>query len=418
MLKRAAYEQKVSVDRLASVVRGALADAHGASDGQVLEACQKTVLTDEEAASLRFRDKAALVRKVFCTLRCELEILQDLADDPQVTEIMVNGCRDIFVERESRTEKTDLYFESPERLQQVIQRLAARVGREINDLNPIVDARLSDGSRINAVHSSIAIGGPILTIRKFGKERLTMERLIENGDLTEEAAEFLDLMVRCGYNIFISGGTSSGKTTFLNILSDRIPRDERIVVIEDSAELQIRGHANLVRLEARAAGSRGSGGVPMEKLIKTSLRMRPDRIIVGEVRGEEVIDMLAAMSTGHDGSLSTGHANSTAGMLVRLETMARTGSDVPSSVVRTQIAEGIDLMVHLARTRDGHRRVIEISELCGVSGERYEINPLFIYRPRDGLVHTGNRLRDTYKLIMKGGEEEYEGLQIFKNENE
>lgn len=417
MLKAAASNKRISTDRLAGKVRSAMSKGSaGLSDEEVLRLCEDTVLYDAECMDLDPGAKAKLIRAVFCTLRCELEILQDLADDPEVNEIMVNGCEDIFIEKNSRVFKTDLRFESGERLEQVIQRLAARVGREINDLNPIVDARLSDGSRINAVHSNIAVNGPVLTIRKFKKTRLTMDRLIKNGDITEPAAELLKLCVECGYNIFVSGGTSSGKTTFLNILADFIPPDERLIVIEDSAELQIAGHENLVRLEAKAANAQGRGRISIRDLIRTSLRMRPDRIIVGEVRGAEVIDMLAAMSTGHDGSLSTGHANSTSGMLGRLETMALSDAELPSRVVRSQIAEGIDLMVHLARTRDGHRRVVEISELLSLDGEEIPLNRLFVYRPGHGLEPTGNRLSDCGKISLRGGDEGLERLQKLQDQ--
>ncbi len=417
MLKASASNKRVSIDRLASEVRTAMSKGGpGLSDEEVLRLCEDTVFSDPECVALYPRTKANLIRMVFCTLRCELEILQDLADDPEVNEIMVNGCEDIFIEKNSRVIKTDLRFESRERLEQVIQRLAARVGREINDLNPIVDARLSDGSRINAVHSNIAVNGPVLTIRKFKKTRLTMEQLIKNGDITVQAAELLKLCVECGFNIFVSGGTSSGKTTFLNILADFIPGDERLIVIEDSAELQIAGHENLVRLEAKAANAQGRGKVTIRDLIKASLRMRPDRIIVGEVRGAEVIDMLAAMSTGHDGSLSTGHANSTSGMLGRLETMALSGTDLPPGVVRSQIAEGIDLMVHLARTRDGHRRVVEISEMLPLEGERIPLNRLFTYKPGRGLEPTGSRMSDFGKISLRGGEEGLERLQKLQDQ--
>ena len=272
----------------------------------------------------------------------------------------------------------------------------------MNELHPIVDARLSDGSRINAVHGSIAIGGPVLTIRKFNRSRMTMDDLIAQGDISREAAASLKKLTEAGYNIFISGGTSSGKTTFLNILSDHIPQTERVVVIEDSAELQIRGIPNLVRMEARSANAQGKGAIAIRDLIRTSLRQRPDRVIVGEVRGEEVVDMLAAMSTGHDGSLSTGHANSVRGMIGRLETLHITSSGFPAASVRAQIAEAIDVYVHLARTPDGHRRVVEICESAGMQDGEILLNPLFVYDPQQGLVSTGNRLRSTGKLQLRG----------------
>lgn len=412
MLRNAENKKKISIDKLADKVRGFLSYGDGAaSDSRIMEYCEEVVFSESELALFSPEEKARIIRKVFCTLRCELEVLQDLADDPEVTEIMVNGPEDILIEKGSRTWKADVTFESQERLNQVIQRIAGRVGREFNDLKPIVDARLEDGSRINAVHSSIALGGPVLTIRKFAGQRLTMDQLAAAGDITENAAELLRLLTVCGYNIFVSGGTSSGKTTFLNILSDFIPPKERVIVIEDSAELQLRSRENLVRMETKAANGQGKGAVTMKELIKTSLRMRPDRIVVGEVRGPEVVDMLAAMSTGHDGSLSTGHGNSPAGMLGRLETMALYGGELPSSVIRSQIAEGIDIFVHLARTRDGHRRVIEIAELEGLTGGEFVLNTLFKYHPGQGLMPTGNSLKNTEKLLLRGGEEALDRLQ-------
>jgi len=371
-------------------------------DAGVDELCAAAIDDFPEAIDLSPRERSKLKRLVFCMLRRELEILQDLADDPSVTEIMVNGKDDIFIEHSGRIEKAPVHFESAERLTRVIQRIAAGVGREINDLNPIVDARLSDGSRVNAVNSNIAINGPILTIRKFNRSRMSMADLIRQGDISSDAAAFLGRLVRSGYNIFVSGGTSSGKTTFLNILSDLIPPEERLIVIEDSAELQIRNHENLVRMEARNANAQGKGAVTIRDLIRTSLRMRPDRIIVGEVRGGEVVDMLAAMSTGHDGSLSTGHANSPAGMLLRLETLFLSASGFPLDAVRGQIAGAIDIFVHLARTPDGHRRVTEITEVAGYEQGVIRLNSLFEYTPGEGLKATGNELINTAKLRLAG----------------
>ena len=369
------------------------------SDEQVRRLCENAALA---CGAHSYRRKILLARQVFCALRCELEVLQDLADDPEVTEIMVNGPEHIFIERCGKTARADVSFETEARLNQVIQRLAARVGREMNELHPIVDARLSDGSRVNAVHGSIAIGGPVLTIRKFNRSRMTMEDLVRQGDISAQAAKLLEKLTASGYNIFVSGGTSSGKTTFLNILSDHIPEHERVVVIEDSAELQIRGIPNLVRMEARSANAQGRGAVPIRDLIRTSLRQRPDRIIVGEVRGEEVVDMLAAMSTGHDGSLSTGHANSVQGMIGRLETMHISSSGFPAESVREQIAEAIDIYVHLARTPDGHRRVMEITESRGIANGRIELNPLYAYDPQNGLTATGSCLHNVAKLKLHG----------------
>lgn len=367
-------------------------------DDELFSLCCEIVFERSVPMSSGLGKSLEYVRKVFNCLRSELETLQELADDPGVTEIMVNGHEKIFVEKNGRIEKVPYSLDSKQQLFSIIQRLAARVGREINDLNPIVDARLSDGSRINAVNDNIAIDGPILTIRKFGGLKIGMDELISSGGITEEAADFLSKAVGIGANIFVSGGTSSGKTTFLNILSDCIPPDERLIVIEDSAELQIRNHENVVRMEAKAPNSQGKGGVSIRELIKASLRMRPDRIIVGEVRGDEVIDMLAAMSTGHDGSLSTGHANSPRGMLGRLETMHIAGSSFPLAAVRNQIADAIDLIVQLKRFRDGSRKVIEITEVCGVRNGEIQLNALFERSGNGKLERTGNPVRNGSKL--------------------
>ena len=402
---RKSFDKGISILKLAQQVRERVGPT--AKDADVLSICTDVCLTElaGKHCGLRVCRSCGIrrvIRLVYCTLRSELEILQDLADDPQVTEIMVNGPGAVFIERGSGIERSDVYFETPRQLEQVIQRLAARVGREMNELNPIVDARLSDGSRINAVGANVAIGGPILTIRKFNKGRMTMEDLVAQGDISSEAAELLKLLVECRYNIFVSGGTSSGKTTFLNVLSDHIPPQERVIVIEDSAELQIRSHQNLVRLEAKGANAQGRGAVTIKDLIRASLRMRPDRIIVGEVRGAEVVDMLAAMSTGHDGSLSTGHANSAAGMIGRLETMFLSDTNFPIDAVRGQIAQSIDVFVHLARTQDGHRRVIEISEVRGVESGEVILTQLFRYTPGKGLEPTGEKLKGTEKLRLCG----------------
>ena len=362
-------------------------------DGEVASLCRREVDESPFFTHRDIKERGDFALRVFRCLRCDLEILQELADDPEVSEIMVNGCDSIFVEKNGRMEKTELRLDSKEQLTSIIRRLAAKVGREMNDLNPIVDARLSDGSRINAVNDNIAIGGPILTIRKFASSGMTMEDLIERGDISRDAADFLKASVAGGCNIFVSGGTSSGKTTFLNILSDCIPPSERIILIEDSAELQIRNHENLVRMEAKAPNSQGKGAVSIRDLIKASLRMRPDRIIVGEVRGDETIDMLAAMSTGHDGSLSTGHANSPEGMIGRLETMHISGSSFPLAAVRSQIACAIDLIVQLKRYPDGHRRVTEITEVCGMEDEDIVLNRLFERNGEGVLRKTGEPSR-------------------------
>ncbi len=388
-----------SIGLLADEVRQLMAgNATDFSDQDVLIIAEEYLLKHPKLKKLNAGEKKGVIRLVFCSLRRELEILQDLADDVDVTEIMVNGIDNVFIEKNGIVFRADVQFENQENLEKVIQRLAAKVGREMNELNPIVDARLADGSRINAVNKNIAINGPILTIRKFNRSHMTMENLIEQGDISRPAAEFLKQLVVCGYNIFVSGGTSSGKTTFLNILSDFIPPGERVILIEDSAELSIRMHENLVRMEAKRPNAQGKGEVTIRDLIKTSLRMRPDRIIVGEVRGGEVVDMLAAMSTGHDGSLSTGHANSPKGMLSRLETMFLSVSNFPMEAVRGQIAEAIDIFVHLSRTAQGKRRVFEISEIEGYAGGEIILNSLYKYKAGEGLVSTGNPLLHTDKM--------------------
>lgn len=398
MLKNWAFN--ISVGKTADAVRKRMnALNRECLDSEVLKFCIDAVFSCPGICLMDFSKVSPIIRQVFCTLRCELEILQDYADDPAVTEVMVNGPGSIFVERFGRIEKIDLCFENKEQLEHVIRRLAASVGREINDLNPIVDARLSDGSRVNAVNSNIAINGPILTIRKFAKTRLTMEDLIASGSISGEAADYVIKLVESSYNIFISGGTSSGKTTFLNILSDYIPSSERLIVIEDSAELQIRNHENLVRMEAKAANAQGKGAVSIKDLIKTSLRMRPDRIIVGEVRGTEVIDMISAMSTGHDGSLSTGHSNSCIGMIRRLEAMFLSESSFPLEAVQGQIAEGIEIMIHLERDSKGIRRICEINEFCGYENGEPLMNELFKYDIQKGLYRTENQLKKNGKLL-------------------
>ena len=403
--------KKISIGMLADGVRKQMIESSGEfSDEQVLYLVEENVLPYLELKRLTPDAKTNIIRLVFCSLRRELEILHDLADDPDVTEIMVNGCDNIFIERKGCITQSNIRFESINDLEAIIQRLAAKVGREMNELNPIVDARLEDGSRINAVNRNIAVNGPILTIRKFNKSSMTMEDLVCQNDITLPAANLLKMCVECGYNMFVSGGTSSGKTTFLNVLSDFIPPRERVIVIEDSSELAIRNHKNLVRMEAKNSNSQGKGIVTIRDLIKTSLRMRPDRIIVGEVRGGEVVDMLAAMSTGHDGSLSTGHANSPEGMLGRLETMVLSVSNFPVEVVRSQIAEAIDLFIHLIRTPDGKRRISEITEIAGYENGKINLNPLYKYQQGQGLCSTGNTMLHTEKLDRNQRGSHYAGL--------
>ena len=341
------------------------------------------------------------VEWIFSSIR-GLGILDRLLGDEDISEIMVNRYDTLYIERKNRLEKCDMTFESEQELEDIIQRIVNQAGREVNQANPIVDTRLDGGERVNIVLSPISIDTPVVTIRRFPKERITMQTLIDYGSITEEAAEFLEQLVRAKYNLFISGGTSSGKTTFLNALSDYIPKDERIITIEDSAELQLTGVNNLIRMETRNANTAGSGAVTMQQLIKTSLRMRPERIIVGEVRGAEALDMLNAMNTGHDGSLSTGHANSCYDMLRRLESMVLQGSaGLPLAAVRRDIASSLDVIIHLGKIGGKKRSVFSNEEVVGLQGESIELNPLFTLQ--DGkLLPTGNELKHTFKLREYG----------------
>ncbi len=378
------------------------------TDDKALSLIDDFILQNEELIGYDFQDLIGIEKRIFMALRCPLDILQPLADDKSISEIMVNGKDNVFIERAGSIERTDISFETVEELEEVISRIAGEVHKEINMLNPIVDARLEDGSRVNGVFRNIAIDGPILTIRKFPQQAIDMKQLLALETITEEASKFIIKLVKCKYNIFISGGTSSGKTTFLNVLADHIPENERVIVIEDSAELNIRKIKNLVRLECRRANSQGKGQIQMDQLIKTSLRMRPDRIVVGEVRGKEVVDMLAAMNTGHDGSLSTGHGNSIKGMLKRLETMMLQGVDFPIEALRGQIAEGIDILVHLGRIKGQGRKVIEIAEIMNYEGGEILTNSLYRYTKNKGLEKTGNELINREKLLLNGdANEEY-----------
>jgi len=323
------------------------------------------------------QEKLYLRTAVFDSFR-RLDLLSELLDDKNVTEIMINGPKEIFVEKKGKMEKWNRSFQSEEQLFDLIQQIVSRINRAVNTKSPIVDARLEDGSRVHVVLPPIALKGPTVTIRKF-PEPITMAKLIQLGSLTEDAALFLESLVKASYNIFISGGTNSGKTTFLNALSQYIPKRERIITIEDSAELQIREVENLVSLETRNANAEGEGAVSISDLIKASLRMSPNRIIVGEVRGKECLDMLNAMNTGHDGSISTGHGNTSKDMLRRMETMVLQGADLPLSSIRNMIASAIEIMVHLGRTKDHKRRVLEISEVTGVENGEIQLKTLYQY---------------------------------------
>ena len=344
-----------------------------------------------------------IYKEIFYQLR-QLDILQELLENPDVTEIMVNGPDNIFIERAGRIMKWNRSFSAPDKLDNVIQQIVGFCNRVVNESSPIVDARLPDGSRVNVVLKPVALNGPILTIRRFPKKRMTMDDLLANGAITQEAADFLEKLVIAKYNLFISGGTGSGKTTFLNILSDYIPADERIITIEDSAELSIKGVPNLVSLETRNSNASECEPIDIRSLIKSSLRMRPDRIIVGEIRGSEAIDMLQAMNTGHDGSLSTGHANSPEDMLSRIETMVLMGMELPLEAVERQIASGIDVIVHLARMRDKSRKIVRIDEVLGYINGRIVLKHIF--ERENGQLIKVDSLEHTEKLLAAGFKEE------------
>lgn len=346
------------------------------SDKEVEETIDEVLLERAELVTYPVELRWRLKKELFDSLR-RLDILQIFVEDDSVTEIMINGTEHIFIERGGRLQELDQGFDSPEKLQDVIQQIVAGCNRVVNEASPIVDARLSDGSRVNVVMNPVALNGPIVTIRRFPARPVTMDWLVRNHSLSEQAALFLENLVRAGYNIFISGGTGSGKTTFLNALSQFIPAEERVITIEDSAELQLQGLPNLVRLETRNGNMEGCREIGIRELIRSSLRMRPDRIIVGEVRGPEAVDMLQCLNTGHDGSMSTGHANSGKDMLARLESMVLMGLELPLAAIRQQIASGIDVIVHLGRLRDRSRRVLEIAEILGFEGNEIRLNTLF-----------------------------------------
>ena len=355
--------------------------------------------------------RVSIVQQIYSSIR-GFGLLDTILTDDTITEVMINGPDHIFIEQKGHLFRLDKHFESERRLEDIIQRIVGLAGREVNQANPICDTRLSDGSRVNVVLPPIALCGPTLTIRKFSKTPMTIEKLIEYETLTQDIADKLELLVKAKYNIFISGGTGSGKTTFLNALSNYIPKDERVITIEDSAELQIAGIDNLVSLETRNANVAGAGEITIRDLIKSSLRMRPERIIVGEVRGREALDMLQAMNTGHDGSLSTGHANSTEDMLSRLETMVLQGAaGLPLDAIRQQIASAVDIIIHLSRLRDKSRKTVEITEVLGLEDGRIKLNPLYVFEEDENstlekvsgsLKRTNNRLVNDYKLKLSG----------------
>lgn len=358
---------------------------------------------------LSLGEKIKISRELFNAFR-RLDIIQDLIEDDEITEIMVNGTENIFYEKKGKLYQTDRHFISEARLGDVIQQIVGETNRYVNETSPIVDARLKDGSRVNVVLKPVAVNGPVMTIRKFPADAITMRQLVRMGSLTEEAAGFIEKLVRAKYNIFVSGGTGAGKTTFLNAMSDYIPKDERIITIEDNAELQIQGVPNLVRLEARGPNLEGEGAVTIRDLIRSALRMRPDRIIVGEVRGEETVDMISsAMLNGHSGSMSTGHANNPTDMLHRLETMMMMGIDLPLQAIQRQIASALDIIIHLGRLRDKSRRVLRIEEILGYSQERIQTKVLYEFREEGrgdeeikGCVVKVSELENRDKLMEAG----------------
>ena len=396
------------------IKRFLLADAmllSRASDEQLMRRIADVADHKLGNVSLSPQERSRVVRLVFSSIR-GLGILDEILADDSITEVMINGPDHIFVEHAGRLYRLNKKFDNERQLEDIIQKIVGKAGKEVNQANPIVDTRLPDGSRVNVVLPPVSLSGPIVTIRKFSKTPMTVEMLLKYGSLTREAAAFLEKLVRAKYNIFFSGGTGSGKTTFLNALSNFIPRDERIITIEDSAELQIKNIENLVSLETRNANTSGRGEISIRDLIRSALRMRPERIVVGEVRGAEALDMLQAMNTGHDGSLSTGHANSTRDMLSRLETMVLQGNDgLPLPAIRQQISSALDIIIHLSRLRDKSRRTMEITEVLGYENGEIQLNPLFVFKETEGstlekveghLVRTGNPLRNDYKLRLQG----------------
>lgn len=385
------------------------------SDEELEEKVEEIVAQRIGGRYCSIEQRLSIIQQVYSSIR-GFGLLDSIMNDDTITEVMINGPENVFIEQNGRLFKLDKQFESQRRLEDVIQRIVALAGREVNQANPICDTRLPDGSRVNVVLPPIALCGPTLTIRKFSKTPMTIEKLISYGSITQEIADMLELLVKAKYNIFIAGGTGSGKTTFLNALSNYIPKDERVITIEDSAELQITGVDNLVSLETRNANASGAGQITIRDLIKSSLRMRPERIVVGEVRGGEALDMLQAMNTGHDGSLSTGHANSTEDMLSRLETMVLQGAaGLPLPAIRQQIASAVDIIIHLSRLRDKSRKTMEICEVVGyepgADGGKIILNPLYVFEEDENstltkvsgsLKRTKSPMKNDYKLRLAG----------------
>lgn len=394
--------------QIANNVRERIDLSREVPDEEIQEMIDDLVMGLGRSVGLSLEQREELGKSVFYSIR-KMDVLQELIDSDDVTEIMINGTDNIFVEKAGRIYQWEKHFDTKEKLEDVIQQIVAKCNRAVNEASPIADARLENGARVNIVLAPVALNGPIVTIRRFPDKPISMSDLIGFGSITDEAAEELSKLVRAGYNIFISGGTGSGKTTFLNALSHDIPKSERIITIEDSAELQLQGIPNLVRLETRNANTEGAKAITIRDLIKSALRMRPDRIIVGEVRGSEAIDMLQALNTGHDGSLSTGHANSSRDMLSRLETMVLMGMELPLAAVRRQIASGVDIIVHLGRLRDKSRRVLEITEILGFEDGEIVTKPIYRFEETGeekekvvGSLVKVDELTGIEKLLMKG----------------
>ena len=402
MLRALSEEEGMLSERIREEIIEEVDLTRDLTDEEIRSHIRERVLDEGHEHQIPLQERLMMEERIFNSLR-KLDILEELLAQDDITEIMVNGPDNIFIEKGGKLFKSPLRFSSAEKLSDVIQQIAAERNKVINESSPIVDTRLPDGSRINIILPPISLNQGVLTIRRFPKEKITMRKLMEFGSISPEIVEFLRLLIVSGYNIFISGGTGSGKTTFLNALTEFIPKDERVITIEDSAELQVIGIENLVRLEARDKNLEGNLEVTIRDLVKASLRMRPDRIIVGECRGAEALEVLQAFNTGHDGSLSTGHANSAKDMIARLETMVLMGMELPVSAIRSQIASGVDILVHLGRLSDRSRKLLEVSEVTGMANGEVEISPIFRYseKKKKKWEKTG-RLVNSRKLSMAG----------------
>ena len=404
-MKKVVNKHSKVIETITNHLKGIISRSDNFNNEQLRELVENTVFESNYISIIDYNEITEIINAIFLRVSSKYSILSKYIEDPHINEIMVNGYNRIFVEKDKQIIEVDNSFYSADELEGLIRMFASDVHREINEANPIVDARLENGYRVNGVLKNVALNGPILTIRKFANDEITLEDLVKNDTMPKECSEFLSDLVAAKYNVFISGGTSSGKTTFLNALSSAINSDERVIIIEDSAELKVSQIENIVHMECRNANSVGKGKVSMEMLIKTSLRMRPDRIIVGEVRGREVIDMIQAMSTGHDGSMSTGHGNSIKGMLNRLETMYLMDTQIPIYSIKSQIANAIDIFVHLRRDSGGKRRLIEVAEMVGFDGDDYNLNYIYATNSDGRLVDTGNKLMNCEKLLQNRCEE-------------